>query len=561
MSDPNPNINNSSSNSNANNNSNNSNNVPFWKQLPLGASLLQKLATTTTPILTPPKLRSRDSLPIPPPGMEWVLSHDNDDTNPDKKEWRLIKATSVAATTTASEPPELVAERNGHPNQTAPTSSATTTTSHGAAPVTPCRAESTPSSDLHNALRQNQNIIIDELSLLTSSSSSSNFKPPLLPNLPPTSRNNSLNEDAWELLSDRISSSSNQTPTVILHQTIKASSSTTTNHSHSTNRNTNSNSNNNNNNSSGSVRSLSSMENHNNDNLSNLLEGGAGLDTNHNIPYKIQRTTSSSTIDSSEPQSSYIGPLGKGILGVDYLEHVILPTDTLQGICIAYKISSTQLKLANHFSGNSLLLAPSKLVIPISKQALRSGYIRIQDTDQKEYKIHALLAEFPDFSMIEAKAYLELADWQLKDAIRSAKEDLEWEMEQNDNDDDDRHHHHPRDNVYDAKKIMFKSGEIRITPQLNHIGEPIGFHTKGAGILPPTTTSRNSVASTDPTSVGTNDDTTTTATATTTNNHTNHGANNNNGAVTFTGPASAAAYDIYAQHNNFGVELQSFTKK
>jgi LysM repeat protein len=548
MSDPNPNINNSSSNSNANNN----NNVPFWKQLPLGASLLQKLATTTTPILTPPKLRSRDSLPIPPPGMEWVLSND-DDTNPDKKEWRLIKATSVAATTTASEPPELVAERNGHPNQTAPTSSATTT-SHGAAPVTPCRAESTPSSELHNALRLNQNIIIDELSLL-SSSSSSNFKPPLLPNLPPTSRNNSLNEDAWELLSDRISSSSNQTPTVILHQTIKASSSTTTNHSHSTNRNTNSNSNNNNN-SSGSVRSLSSMENHNNDNLSNLLEGGAGLDTNHNIPYKIQRTTSSSTIDSSEPQSSYIGPLGKGILGVDYLEHVILPTDTLQGICIAYKISSTQLKLANHFSGNSLLLAPSKLVIPISKQALRSGYIRIQDTDQKEYKIHALLAEFPDFSMIEAKAYLELADWQLKDAIRSAKEDLEWEMEQNDN--DDRHRNHPRDNVYDAKQIMFKSGEIRITPQLNHIGEPIGFHTKGAGILPPPITPK-SVASTDPTSVGTNDDTTTA----TTNNHTNHGANNdNNGAVITTGPASAvAAYDIYAQHNNFGVELQSFTKK
>lgn len=410
MSEPTPNS--------SSNNTNNNNNVPFWKQLPLGASLLQKLATTTTPILTPPKLRSRDSLPIPPPGMEWVLSHD--DTYPDKKEWRLIKATSIAAAAAA-------AATASDPRQTARTSTATTTkSSHGAAPVTPCRAEPTPSSDLHNTLRQNQNVIIDELSLL-SSSSSSKLKPPLLPNFRSSSHNNSLNEDAWELLSDRISTSSNQTPTVILHQTIKASSSTTTNHSHSTNRNTNnnSNSNNSNNNSSGSVRSLSSMENHNNDNLSNLLEGGVGLDTNHNVPYKIQRTTSSSTIDSSEPQSSYIGPLGKGILGVDYLEHVILPTDTLQGICIAYKISSTQLKLANHFSGNSLLLAPSKLVIPISKQALRSGYIRIQDTDQKEYKIHALLAEFPDFSMIEAKAYLELADWQLKDAIRSAKEDHE----------------------------------------------------------------------------------------------------------------------------------------
>jgi LysM repeat protein len=77
--------------------------------------------------------------------------------------------------------------------------------------------------------------------------------------------------------------------------------------------------------------------------------------------------------------------------------HVVLPTDTLQGICLAYKISTTQLRQANHFSGSSLVLAPKKLVVPISKQALRQGYIRIQDTDTTEYKIHAFLAEFNDF--------------------------------------------------------------------------------------------------------------------------------------------------------------------
>jgi LysM repeat protein len=148
--------------------------------------------------------------------------------------------------------------------------------------------------------------------------------------------------------------------------------------------------------SSGSVRSIVSVE-----------DGGGGADTlsSHltpqSVPFKIQRTASSSTIDS---QDAAIGPLGKGVLGVDYVEHVILPTDTLQGICLAYNISSTKLRQANHFSGNSLLLAPKKLVIPLSKKALRAGYIRVQDTDAKEYKLHAFLAEFSDLSLTEAKA-------------------------------------------------------------------------------------------------------------------------------------------------------------
>lgn len=119
------------------------------------------------------------------------------------------------------------------------------------------------------------------------------------------------------------------------------------------------------------------------------------------VPFKIQRTHSSSTIDSCD---NALGPAGKGVLGVDYVEHVILPTDTLQGLCLSYKISSTRLRQANHFSGNSLSLAPKKLVVPISIKALKSGFIRAQDTDAKEYKLHAFLAECSDLSITEAKA-------------------------------------------------------------------------------------------------------------------------------------------------------------
>jgi hypothetical protein len=58
---------------------------------------------------------------------------------------------------------------------------------------------------------------------------------------------------------------------------------------------------------------------------------------------------------------------------------------------------------------------------------------------------------------------LELADWVLRDAIRSAKEDGEWEREMD--------------------HFSLRSGEIRITPKMSK-GIPIGFDTKGAGIQP-----------------------------------------------------------------------------
>jgi hypothetical protein len=178
-----------------------------------------------------------------------------------------------------------------------------------------------------------------------------------LENLPDMSSNN--NEDEWEMLSDK-QLSQTSAPLMVARA--------------------------------GSVRSLSSMEH------------GSGEYLSHGPQStKIQRTTSSSTIDSAD---NALGPSGKGSLGVDYLEHVVLPTDTLQGICLAYKINTTRLRQANCFSGNSLSLAPKKLVIPLSKQAYRSGFIRVQDTDAKEYKLHALLAEFPDLSITEAKAYV-----------------------------------------------------------------------------------------------------------------------------------------------------------
>merc|ERR1711982_118442 len=99
---------------------------------------------------------------------------------------------------------------------------------------------------------------------------------------------------------------------------------------------------------------------------------------------------------------------------VNYLEHLVLPSDTFQGICLNYKISPTKMRQVNNFSGSNLLLAPKKLKIPINgKNVIK---MKTQDENSSEFKIHNLINEFPDMSISEAKAYLEISDWNINDA-------------------------------------------------------------------------------------------------------------------------------------------------
>lgn len=115
--------------------------------------------------------------------------------------------------------------------------------------------------------------------------------------------------------------------------------------------------------------------------------------------------------------------------GDPYIEHVVLPTDTLQGICLAYKISATRLRMENGFSGNCLQMAPKKLKIPTNIKTYTKGMmIRTQDRTSKEFKLYALVAEVPSMELVEAKAYLDLSNWDLEEALRSAREDDGWHL-------------------------------------------------------------------------------------------------------------------------------------
>lgn len=84
-----------------------------------------------------------------------------------------------------------------------------------------------------------------------------------------------------------------------------------------------------------------------------------------------------------------------------FVEHIILPKDTLEGLCLKYKTSATRLRQVNRFSGSSLVLAPKRLIIPIKNT---NKDIKLQDTTTTEYKIHKVLSECSSLGMKEIQA-------------------------------------------------------------------------------------------------------------------------------------------------------------
>ena len=125
------------------------------------------------------------------------------------------------------------------------------------------------------------------------------------------------------------------------------------------------------------------------------------------------------------------------VQGEDYCVHTVLSTDTIQGLCLRYKIKPTTLRQVNKFSGSNLLLAPSRLIIPLNSGNI--GRITVQDTSTPQYKLHSLRAEYPHLTLTEAAAYLELNDWNVEEAIQSVKEDEAWEVEEHEKEVKNKH--------------------------------------------------------------------------------------------------------------------------
>ena len=74
-------------------------------------------------------------------------------------------------------------------------------------------------------------------------------------------------------------------------------------------------------------------------------------------------------------------------------------------------------------------MAPKKLRIPVPRPT-KGSMVRMQDRTTKQFKLYAFVAEMPTMELVEAKAYLDLANWDLEEALHSAREDdgLGWNV-------------------------------------------------------------------------------------------------------------------------------------
>ena len=108
----------------------------------------------------------------------------------------------------------------------------------------------------------------------------------------------------------------------------------------------------------------------------------------------------------------------------DYFEHQVQSMDTFAGICLKYKLTPTELRQANCFSGSNLLLAPNPLRIPKRQRtAVAKPATQIGPKPTPIEKVSQLLLKYPNMTKPEARCYLELNDWNMKEAIANIEED------------------------------------------------------------------------------------------------------------------------------------------
>ena len=153
--------------------------------------------------------------------------------------------------------------------------------------------------------------------------------------------------------------------------------------------------------------------------------------------------------------------------GTHYLIHTVVPSDTFSGLCLRYRIKPHELRRVNRFSGSNLRLAPHTLIIPLGPdgQGLNGGKVREQNRNCPEFKLHALQGEIPSLHA-ECKAYLELAGWDLAEAIKAAREDEEWEKQE-------------KEKVEMTRSIEGKANEKKVLDV--HVAVPADIPTENEG--------------------------------------------------------------------------------
>mmetsp|Transcript_5201 Transcript_5201/g.14001 ORF Transcript_5201/g.14001 Transcript_5201/m.14001 type:complete len:238 (-) Transcript_5201:548-1261(-) len=113
--------------------------------------------------------------------------------------------------------------------------------------------------------------------------------------------------------------------------------------------------------------------------------------------------------------------------------HVDEDKDTFQGICLRYKVTSTELRRANCFSGSNLKLAPVPLKIPLNSKNhhMKDNVAAPRKAITRQEAVQNLVRACGcKISGMEAKAYLELNEWDYEQSLQNARDDLKYEQMQ-----------------------------------------------------------------------------------------------------------------------------------
>ena len=105
------------------------------------------------------------------------------------------------------------------------------------------------------------------------------------------------------------------------------------------------------------------------------------------------------------------------------IEHVVMDSDTLQGLCLRYNVSAVTLRQYNNFSGNSFRYK-KYLRIPVEPGMSVAVQQNSRDVILQRFKCETNEPES------EAKCYLEDSNWDLDQALRTWRGDEVWQKDQ-----------------------------------------------------------------------------------------------------------------------------------
>eukprot|EP00640_Fibrocapsa_japonica_P003674 CAMPEP_0113935320 /NCGR_PEP_ID=MMETSP1339-20121228/2478_1 /TAXON_ID=94617 /ORGANISM="Fibrocapsa japonica" /LENGTH=296 /DNA_ID=CAMNT_0000937417 /DNA_START=81 /DNA_END=971 /DNA_ORIENTATION=+ /assembly_acc=CAM_ASM_000762 len=105
-----------------------------------------------------------------------------------------------------------------------------------------------------------------------------------------------------------------------------------------------------------------------------------------------------------------------------FMSHVVLPGDTLIGICLRYRVKAQELRRINNFHGDFFRLCKT-LLIPIN--AKNQEISKALTHEQKKQ----IFVNVSRLGSKEAEYYLSQSEWRLKKALSVWREDALWEAE------------------------------------------------------------------------------------------------------------------------------------